>query len=88
MKGAKEFIQYLNEHRELGKELNKLSSADVIKKAEELGFSFTVDELDQAMEEARELTDDELDTISGGMDCSGHCGQTCESNCPENTYNQ
>lgn len=66
MKGAKEFVEYLKENPELFKSLSGLSEEEKKAKIEAAGFSFTKEQLMATQKSNKELSDDEMDMISGG----------------------
>jgi len=81
MKNAHDYLAYMQEHPEERELSRTLSPAQMVQHIRELGFEFTPAELQEEMELGVELVEEDLDAVSGGS-CSGHCGMTCETDCP------
>ena len=63
---AAAFAQAAMEDTELRERTAKLAPEELLPIAREMGYDFTAEELEAAMNEDRELTLDELDSIAGG----------------------
>ena len=76
MKNAHDYLEYLKEHPEERELTRTMATADLQAHVRELGFQFTLKELQDEMELGVELSEDALNA-AGGV-CDGHCGHTCE----------
>lgn len=67
---AREFLKKLRTDNAFADQVMQADQAALVKMLNPFGWTFTEDELFQAAEQVNELSDEELDSITGGLSSS------------------
>ena len=63
---AKDFVQAILNDEELRQRTEKMKPEDAVPLGKEMGYDFTLEEFTDVMNEDRELSPDELESVAGG----------------------
>jgi predicted ribosomally synthesized peptide with nif11-like leader len=63
----KKFLDAVKESAELQKKVSGKDEASVLAAAKEAGYDITVEDLNASLKNAKELSDDEIEAVAGGV---------------------